>query len=182
MGGTEAVAEVVAAPRLVGPRYESSFNVLELLELYEVGRGFLTPKNHKRWRETFAIGVTAGGVFAGLTGDVVAMLAVFWRTDNPVVDPSIGIPLPKADGHYAYVCWMWNGLGSRAIRALRSHIVATLPGVRFIARHDQRAKVKTARTKLERTRGDGRVIVTTVTRQLDETAVRILSERNGHGR
>jgi len=173
--------ETVAAPTMVEEaasaievHFESRFNIGQILKLYDKGRSLLTPKNHDRWRDTFAIGVATGGVFVGMdVNEDVGLISVFWRTDSPNVRMDLRIPEYSEDGSYVYVCWLWNGFGVLGTRALRNHIRTTQVGAKRLAHHDQRKKSKQR----------GRVIDIPLYPNLSEDALaELLAERNGHGR
>lgn len=148
--------------------------ILDVLELYEYGRSFLRSTHWERWRVSFALGTSADGLYCGRkqNGDI-GMLAVFWRTHNPVVDIDISLPEPSRDGSFVYVCWLWNKFGDDGVQALRDHIERTQAGARFVAHHDQRGK----------SRRRGKIVTVPLGNIADDEAVdRILAERNGHGR
>ena len=149
-------------------------NVLDVLELYEYGRSKLTRRDWPRWRETFAVGISADGIYRGY--DVhgkTGMLAVFWRTHNPVVDVRVSVPEPSATGSFVYVSWLWNSFGDKAVQALRDHIERTQLGARFVAHHDQRP----------RSRKRGSIVTVPIGTGVDDATVdQILAERNGHGK
>ena len=149
-------------------------HILDVLELYEYGRSFLRSPQWKRWRESFALGTSADGLYCGRkqNGDI-GMLAVFWRTHNPVVDINLSLPEPSRDGSFVYVCWLWNKFGDDGVQSLRDHIERTQAGARFVAHHDQRGK----------SRGRGKIVTVPLGNVAEDEAVdRILAERNGHGR
>lgn len=173
---------VAMAPSRPAIKYRSKHTILELLEMYEAGRSYLTAKSYLRWQQTFAVGVASGGIYYGELEGNGGLLSVFWRTDNPVVNLAHGIPVPKQDGNYAYVCWLWNSFGRRGLLSLKAHIFRALPGVRYIAHHDQRSKVKTKRSDVERYRGSGRLIVHPLNGPDIGGVEKMLAERNGHGR
>jgi hypothetical protein len=163
MDQPEAVVEEPAAlaPRDLVCRY--SFNMLEMLGLYDVGREFLSKKHDIGWwRQTFSLGVSTGGLFTATIDDVLATLAVFWRTANPIVDITKRSPLPDPGGQFVYIAQIWNQGGVRPIAALRSHLRRICPGAREIALHDQRPK---KRGKLK----------------TFPLGAPVLAERNGHG-
>lgn len=163
--------------------FGSRFGMNELLRLYDAGKSFLPKRYHERWRDTFSIGVSCGGIYAAHLEGETAMLAVFWPTENPVVEPDRGVPVPNPDGLYAYVCWMWNAIGPAGVIALKSHIKKTLPEAKYIAHHDQRRRVKSGfRSEAEKRRGDGRLIVKRLTVGRLDLADRLISERGGHGK
>lgn len=163
------IDEAVPPSRVVFGRPK---HVLDMLKLYNHGRKKLSWKDESRWTESFALGVSADGIYCGRLDGKIGLLAVFWRTHNPVVDLRHSLPVPSADGTFVYVCWLWNDFGDEGVQALRDHLESTQIGARFVAHHDQRP----------RKRGD---LVTTPldTTSADDAVVdRILAERNGHGR
>jgi len=158
------VLEASLSPRDMVCRF--SFDMLELLGLYDVGREFLSKKRDLGWwRETFAFGVSRGGVFAVTIDEVLATLAIFWRTANPVVDIKKRSPLYDPTGRFVYIAQIWNQGGVRPVAALRSHLRRVCPGAREIALHDQRPRKK---GKLK-------------TFPLGGLVENVLAERNGHG-
>lgn len=175
--------EPALQPLTTGPAYKWSHNILDLLHLYEFGREQLTPRHFQRWKETFALGVSAGGIYSGEEDGVTKLLAVFWRTHNPVVDLSVNVPEPALDGNYVYVCWIWNDLGEEALYAFRDYLSRTQRGARFVAHHDQRQRVSgKARSGAEKARGNGNLIVHPLPGPDLEAVEKLLAERNGHGR
>lgn len=154
--------------------WRSRFNLYELLCIYDTGRAFLQKRHHGRWKETFALGVSCGGVLTGEEG-TIGMLSVFWRTDNPVVDLRYKVPAPVADGEYAYVGWLWNAYGKMGVLALRSHIASACPGAKYIAHHDHRSKASQKRSETERARGNGRLIVKPMRTEQGQSPSNILS-------
>ncbi len=189
MDSPQTVAEVrdESPPKALSPRhrieYRSRHSLHELLTLYDAGRGLLTRRNHERWRDTFSLSVAAGGVFTGSLDGSTGLMALFWRTDNPVVNIEHIIPAPCEDGRYVYVCWLWNSFGVRGLTALKAHLFRSFPGAKFVAHHDQRAKVKgKARSEVERGRGTNRIVVHPLTGAGAEEVEKLLAERNGHGR
>ena len=162
--------------------YRSRHSLYELLRLYDAGRGLLRKPDHERWRDTFALAVASGGIYTGSLDGNHGLLALFWRTDNPVVNLEHNVPEPSQDGRYVYVSWLWNSFGVRGLSALKAHLFRSFPGAKFVAHHDQRAKVKgKARSGVERGRGSSRVIVHPLTGAGAEEVERLLAERNGHG-
>jgi hypothetical protein len=148
-----------AETRPVSVTFKSKFNLAEILRLYDIGRLLLPKKHYERWRTTLALGVGLNGVLYVERDGNVALLSVFWRTDNVNVDVRYRLPEPNPDGQTAYVCWLWNDLGPRGVLTLRRHIAHVCEGARYIAHHDQRAKGKRpARSERERLRGSSRVI------------------------
>jgi len=150
----------------------------EILKLYDAGRSFLRKRDHERWRDTFALGVSVGGLFTGMNQDGdYGLLAVFWRTDNPVVDLRVKVPTPSDSGAYAYVCWLWNAFGMHGLVALKAHLARTLPEVRYIAHHDERKKSDQRRSEVERRRGTGALVVKPLSIAVEVDA--LLAGRNG---
>jgi hypothetical protein len=166
----EVTAEHIATAG--GVHFASVFNIGQILRLYDEGRKLLTARYHKRWRDTFAIGVATGGLFVGIdVNDDIGLLSVFWRTDSP--NTRLRVPDYKPDGSYVYVCWLWNKLDVVGTRALRNHIRRTQVGARRLAHHDHRKKSKQR----------GRLIdVPLYPKGSVEALAELLAERNGnHG-
>ena len=167
---------VVARPEI---RWQSRWNIAELLALYDAGKAMLRAKNHDRWRETFALGVSCGSIYAGLADEVPGLLAVYWQTDQPVVDIRHRIPIPKVGGAYVYVCWLWNAYGPRGLVKLLRHLETTCHGAGHIAHHDQRRKSEQKRSDIERMRGNNRLIVHPLRAIVDKGAEAVLARLNG---
>lgn len=168
----EAVEPKVEAPKL-GRQFvfSSRFNAAQFLSIYDSGRRLLTAKNHERWRDTFAIGLSTGGLFYGSDELNNGLISIFWRTDSPNVNVRLRVPEYNPDGSYVYVCWLWNQLGLAGMRALRNHIRKTQVGARRLAHHDQRKDSKRR----------GELIDVPLYPRLSEDALaKLLAERNGH--
>lgn len=160
-------------------QFESRFTADQFLYLYEYGRSKLTARYHPLWRETFGIGLSTGGLFAGIgvingiaIHDDPGMLAVFWRTDSPNVKLDYRIPDYDPAGSYVYVCWLWNEMGLQGTRALRDHLRRTQIGAKRLAHHDQRKGTK-RRNRL--------IDVPLYSKSQELELDRLLAERNGHG-
>lgn len=150
--GTEAAladaAEriVVAVKRYEPPLPASRFNVYELLCLYNFGFDRVGRLDRERWTQAFALAVSVGGVYAIRSGPTIDYLAIFWRTKNPHVNLAREAPRPDEAGTYGYLAWHWNeGKVPGVLRLLRDHMIATCPGIEFIAGHDNRQKVRKKR-------------------------------------
>lgn len=113
-------------------------SILDLLKVYEIGKGYLPKRDHERWQLTYSLAWSVGGIYVGTRKDIVETIVVFWRTDNPNVKPSLGVPVPTKNGNFIYICWMWNNLGIEAMRRLRDHFYDTCDGAKFAAHHDHR--------------------------------------------
>ena len=120
--------------------YQSRFNLLELLELYDAGRRAVSKRDHLRWRATFALGASNNGILAAFQGGVATTLAVFWRTKNVHVDMRKEVPHLHPDGNYVYVAWFWNETADDGSLVLKQHIRRTVMDAEFIAWHDQRGR------------------------------------------
>lgn len=177
MAESETVAEEVAAQeapqeaRIVGVpaiTYRSSFNLLEILRLYDIGAGLLPKREMDRWRTSFALAVSLGGLWSAQSDGQVEGFAAFWRTKKPYVNLGRELPQPDPEGNYAYICWMWRFGEFPLARALQRHVQLVSEGAEFISWHDQRSKTKRRkRSKLW------------VLDIADETAARVLDRRNG---
>ncbi len=158
----EAVTAPVAEPEVTAPAgvvFRSRFNLGEILRLYEIGRDLLLKKHHERWRDTFVLGISTGGVLAAEGADgQIGLISVFWRTDNANVDVAHRLPEPVENGNFVYVCWLWSELGAAGVLGVVRHIEQTFPDARFLAHHDSRSKSKQRRSERERQRGRQQLI------------------------
>lgn len=163
---TTAVAIAPERKTLCDGRY----NLYDLCKMYEVGLLNLPPKEHDRWRATFAGAASAKGVWAIVDPEQVHALAVFWRTKNPHVNLAREFPKPDPDGRFIYIGWAWADL--RAIPDLKKYLFSKYgKDADYLAWHDQRAK---RRKKLR-----GRLFTLAIPEQpigLKD----VLAARNGH--
>lgn len=113
-------------------------SILDLLKVYEIGKRLVGKKNEERWQLTYALAWGTGGIYVGTKNDDVKTLVIFWRTENPNVNPDMGVPVPAKNGNFIYVCWMWNELGIETMRKLREYFDDVCEGAKFVAHHDQR--------------------------------------------
>lgn len=171
--------ETLTAPARPAIHWQSRWNIAELLALYDAGKSMLRAKAHDRWRETFALAVSQGSVYCGFVDAVPGLMAVYWQTDQPVVDIKHRIPIPKVGGPYVYICWLWNAYGPRGLVRLLRHIEATCHGAGHIAHHDQRRKSEQKRSDIERLRGNNRLIVHPLRAIVDKGAEAVLARLNG---
>lgn len=115
-------------------------NLEQLFYLYDIGRGNIDKVDIERWRATFALAASTGGVWAAIAGSDMQALAVFWRTKNPHVDLKREVPRFDAAGNFVYVGWFWS-LGDYANRVI-DYVSKNVDGAEFVAWHDQRSKKK----------------------------------------
>lgn len=117
------------------------YNLYDLCRLYEVGLRTLPAEEHDRWRTTFALAASTGGVWAVLDNQTIYALSVFWRTKNPHVNLRREFPVPDPDGTFLYVGWCWTQ--GWLVRDFKRYIVSGVAsGIDYVAWHDQRAKLK----------------------------------------
>jgi hypothetical protein len=144
------------------------YNLYDLFRLYEVGLRSLGSEDFERWRVTFAMAASAGGVWAVLGERDIHALAVFWRTKNPNVALTRDFPRPDPSGTFLYVGWCWAQ--DWLVREFKRFVVATQKEVSFVAWHDQRRKRKKRRGRL-------------YTWEMPEAPIGlmdVLGKRNGH--
>ena len=149
---------------------DGKYNLYDVCRLYEVGLKNLHPQEHDRWRTTFALAASTGGVWSIVDYQQIYALSVFWRTKNPHVNLAREVPKPDPAGRFIYIGWCWSG--TRMVPALKKHIFSKFgKDADFVAWHDQRGK----RKKKDR----GRLF----TLKIPEAAIGladILNSRNGH--
>lgn len=108
--------------------------------MYELGLNSLPPQEHERWRVTFALAASAGGIWAIVDPTEIYALAVFWRTKNPHVNLRREFPLPDPTGTFLYVGWCWTR--GWFVKDFKKYLLANATGIDFVAWHDQRRKRK----------------------------------------
>lgn len=139
----EAIVEQLASDEPVV--LISSFNLYDILRLYDIGFVSVGNENAERWRQTFAIAVQTGGLLEVRRGKETLGFAVCWRTKNPHVSLKKEYPRPHENGNYAYVGWRWSKYGSLPWPKFREHLESTFEGIEFICWHDHRKKARKGR-------------------------------------
>jgi hypothetical protein len=149
---------------------DGRYNLYDVCRLYEVGLACLPPKEHARWRTTFALAASTQGIWAVADAERIHALVVFWRTKNPHVNLAREYPRPDPAGRFAYIGWAWAQ--GRFIPELRKYLFGKFGhDCDFIAWHDQRAKRKKG--------SRGRLFTLEIPEQ--PIGLRdVLSARNGH--
>jgi len=122
---------------------DGKYNLYDVCRLYDVGIACLPPREHERWRVTFALAASTRGIWAVVDPQKIHALVVFWRTKNPNVNLSREFPKPDPAGRFAYIGWAWAQ--GRFVADLRKFMFEKFgKDTDFIAWHDQRAKKKRA--------------------------------------
>jgi hypothetical protein len=160
---------VVAAPARI-TLCDGKYNLYDVCRLYDVGIASLPPREHERWRVTFALAASTQGIWAVVDQAGVYALVAFWRTKNPNVNLAREFPRPDPTGRFAYIGWAWAQ--GRFVADLRKFLFAKYgKDTDYIAWHDQRLKRKKAQR--------GRLFTLEIPEQ-PLTLKDALSRQNGH--